>query len=591
PRSSAEAHLEKMKKSEPWTELIIFILGLGLGLGTSWGSENSHQPQNVTWVVLDSHSDIVNWTSEKRPPNTWFPELQFDLGRVLLSTNDDDFIKKHHFYVCPGHKTERSYKMTCGGADQFYCAAWSCVSMGHIWWDPLFKGDLIQVTRVTQSLPCKRERKDGVTWGVRLYEKVRLGYQDEENLFTIKMIQSTLETLAAIGPNPVLRENSPREIEGTTRPTDRTSAIPEEPRRLANLIWVLMNASFGIINASNPNLINSCWFCYKPPYYEGLGMVAEYNVSESDQGCRWKKGSQTLQSITGQGVCIGKVPKKYQQYCNSTNSTIQEKQYYIPPMGGWWACNMGLTACAYGKIINQAGFCILVQILPRIYFHSESEMYQLYEQGGRLRVKREPISTFTIALLVGLGATGAGTGISSITKQYSQYNYLRQAIDEDLERIETSMSHLQKSLTSLSEVVLQNRRGLDLLFLQEGGLCVALREECCFYADHSGIVQDSEKTEGRTEPKKKRKGYHQGWFESLFNTSPWMTTLISTLIGPLILLLLILTFGPCILNKLINFMKDRIDTVQMMVLRQQYDPLAEACYLPPPLPFCSQEAC
>ncbi|NXI49272.1 ENV1 protein, partial [Chloroceryle aenea] len=68
------------------------------------------------------------------------------------------------------------------------------------------------------------------------------------------------------------------------------------------------------------------------------------------------------------------------------------------------------------------------------------------------------------------------------------------------------------------------------------------------------------------EKRRKDREAQQGWFESWFNQSPWLITLISTLAGPVLIFIVVLVFGPCLLNKLVSFIKKRLETVNIMLV-------------------------
>ena len=74
---------------------------------------------------------------------------------------------------------------------------------------------------------------------------------------------------------------------------------------------------------------------------------------------------------------------------------------------------------------------------------------------------------------------GIGMGIGGITSSITFYHTLSKDFTNDIERVGKPFVALQDQLDSLAEVVLQNRRGLDLLTIEKRGLCLFLNEECC----------------------------------------------------------------------------------------------------------------
>ena len=53
-----------------------------------------------------------------------------------------------------------------------------------------------------------------------------------------------------------------------------------------------------------------------------------------------------------------------------------------------------------------------------------------------------------------------------------------------------------------------------------------------------------------------------------------MFPLLAPFLGPLLSLLFLLTIGPCVINRILRFVRERFDTIQLMVLRAQYQPVS-----------------
>ncbi|XP_060145879.1 syncytin-2-like [Globicephala melas] len=216
---------------------------------------------------------------------------------------------------------------------------------------------------------------------------------------------------------------------------------------------------------------------------------------------------------------------------------------------------------------NWTGVCTLATLLPNVDLISGDTPLPI--PSFDLWAGRTKRAITVLSLLVGLGITGAvATGSTGLGVSLHSYSQLFRQLIEDVETLSGTIQDLQDQLDSLAEVVLQNRRGLDLLTAEQGGICLALKEKCCFYANKSGIVRN--KIHQLQEDLARRR-------QELADNPLWsgfhgMLPFLLPILGPLLCLLLLLTIGPCILSKVMNFVRERINTVQLMILRTQYQP-------------------
>jgi len=66
----------------------------------------------------------------------------------------------------------------------------------------------------------------------------------------------------------------------------------------------------------------------------------------------------------------------------------------------------------------------------------------------------------------------------------------------------------------------------------------------------------------------------ESWYQNWFSTSPWLFTLLPSLLGPLVGLLLLISFGTWIFNHLTSFVKQQVDNIAAKPIQVYYRRLA-----------------
>lgn len=348
----------------------------------------------------------------------------------------------------------------------------------------------------------------------------------------------------------------------------------------------LLATVHSLLNASQPSLAEDCWLCLQSG--DPVPLALPYNDTLcSNFACLSNHSCPLTPPFLVQPFNFTDSNCLYAHYQNNSfdidvglASFTNCSSYYnvstaSKPSNSLCAPNSSVFVCGNNKAYtylptNWTGSCVLATLLPDIDIIPGSEPVPIPAIDHFLGKAKRAIQL--IPLFVGLGITTAvSTGAAGLGVSITQYTKLSHQLISDVQAISSTIQDLQDQVDSLAEVVLQNRRGLDLLTAEQGGICLALQEKCCFYANKSGIVRDKIKNLQDDLERRRRQLIDNPFWTSFHGFLPY----VMPLLGPLLCLLLVLSFGPIIFNKLMTFIKHQIESIQAKPIQVHYHRLEQ----------------
>ena len=200
------------------------------------------------------------------------------------------------------------------------------------------------------------------------------------------------------------------------------------------------------MHAANATQYEECWMCFSPqhPFYKREATFVLIIAINDSNRLRWNPKNHdrlTLSQVSGLGLCLlgpsTLPPQAFLEVCNQTIIINATSWYLGEPNGTYLACSTGLTSDVVTQtFLNERDYCVLVQLLPKLTVHHAEDLLRFWERGTNLPFdKTEPISAVNLAVILGLGTTGTGTGIASMVTFQQQYTQLSLAVDRDIQEL------------------------------------------------------------------------------------------------------------------------------------------------------------
>ncbi|XP_029415467.1 syncytin-1-like [Nannospalax galili] len=290
----------------------------------------------------------------------------------------------------------------------------------------------------------------------------------------------------------------------------------------------ILTATHDVLNRSNPSLAEDCWLCLALgiSWPLVLPLSNESNILPSPDICSYTTPFKVQPRYFNTSICLF--------------SPFQNNSFDVDlGLAMFTTCsrfiNTSQTGCLGGGkfMYVEITWPILIYPLTGLDIIPGDEPVPL--PSFDTFVPRHKRAVQFIPLLIGLGISGAlATGSAGVGVAIDTYNKLSQQLINDVNMVYRSVQDLQDQVDSLAEVVLQNRRGLDLLTADKGGICLALQEKCCFYTNKSGIVRDRIKKHQEELEKRRQELFANPMWGMWNGILPYLLPLV----GPLVCLYL-----------------------------------------------------